>query len=97
MAAREDCDHCPFADDPETPCAALRAGDRGWCQRTDRRLAIWTPGAAEALRRATLEGLGRPVAPPDLDLARLAIRARRTKKARIPLGVRAPEPVPGRR
>jgi hypothetical protein len=62
------CDLCPFRDDPDTPCIALRddserAGDGQavWCHRIDPGRAIWKPGNMDALRRSTLESLGRPV------------------------------------
>jgi hypothetical protein len=71
-----DCRQCPFADDPDTVCYAVRSSHRDFCDPAQPWLVAWA-------RRLTDQADGRPVDPvpppaaptPELPLPPLATRA----------------------
>lgn len=57
------CVHCPYRDDPETPCAVLATKHTRFCEAIDPDNPTHRPGMRRGLVRLTLELLGRPVPP----------------------------------
>jgi hypothetical protein len=67
MDDRTTCGHCSFHDDPETTCHAVASGHVRLCELSDPSSPSYRPAMVEAVRRLTLEPLGRyepPAAPP---------------------------------
>lgn len=63
MPGRPECTHCPFRDDPETPCTVLASGHVRFCRAVDPEDDIHDPRMVGAVRRLSLEPLGRWVDP----------------------------------
>ena len=73
MAGLPDCFHCPFRDDPETACAVIESKATRLCRKVDPSSDIHDPRMVAAVRRLTLEPLGRweePGFPPLLEQSR---------------------------
>lgn len=80
------CDHCPFRDDAETRCAAQVTRHVAFCRMADPAAPGHRPAMVEAVRRLTLEPLGRYAPPP--------APATRPPPAPIPGARPAPAPFP---
>jgi hypothetical protein len=53
------CEYCPFRDDPSVTCIAISTGHSRFCQTVDPSDDSYSPRMIQAVRRLTLEPIGR--------------------------------------